>query len=306
MRAQASSMRERFPVAALPRGNSIIESLARLTGFRERAARVKPRRPVRGLIACDLPRDLVEGLRAAADEAIARYGLHGFLRQDGRNADDHPSISLTHNPDLVEAGVENVHQSSLGSTHLPHTWPWRDAMPRRHEFKHTFVDSYGFRRLTPAARTGALGEFLAGCGLSLIKSRIAVLRGEAGATPFAIGWHRDEPLAESLRINIPLRGHPSYRLQIDRRRERPRPDSPTMSDHYLAPGRAYTWNTRLLHRAYVKAPCATERVHLVLGFAPWFRYDARADAWEPNEFYGRTHPFDILRSGALHPALRID
>ena len=76
-----------------------------------------------------------------------------------------------------------------------------------------------------------------------------------------------------------------------------------MSTHYLAPGSAYTFDTHRPHRVFASAPCSVERVHLVLGFAPWFRYDPRADAWEPNEFYARVHPFDIVRSGGLHPAL---
>jgi len=294
----------RFPVNSLPEGNSIIESLAWRTDYREQCAAIKPRRAVRGLISCRLPADLFEGLRAAADEAIARYGLHGWLRQDGRDPDDQPSISLTYNPDLVEEEIADVHQSSLGSVRLPHTWPWSEKVPPMRKFKHTFFDGYGFRRLTPAARVGALGKFLGECRLSLIKSRIAVLRGSAGADAFATGWHCDEPVFENLRVNIPLRATPGYRLQLDSR-ARPDPRSRTMTEHYLRPGRAYSWDTRRLHRACVKQAGGADRVHLVLGFAPWFRYDARRDAWEPNEFFGRVHPFDILRSGGLHPALRL-
>src|SRR5262245_3801207 len=108
-----------FKVSALSEGNSIIESLAWRTDYREQCERVKPARPVRGLISCRLPEELFQGLRAAADEAIARYGLHGWLRQDGRDPDDQPSISLCYNPDLLEEGIEDVHQSSLGSVRLP-------------------------------------------------------------------------------------------------------------------------------------------------------------------------------------------
>jgi hypothetical protein len=78
-----------------------------------------------------------------------------------------------------------------------------------------------------------------------------------------------------------------------------------MTNHYLAPGKAYTFDTHRPHRVFPRERSDIDRVHLVLGFAPWFRYDRGADAWEPNEFYGRVHPFDIVRSGALHPALTL-
>jgi hypothetical protein len=296
----------RFHVRALPDESTIIASLAEGTDFRDLCARVKPKRPGRTLISCRLPDSLFEGLRAAADEAIQRHGLHGWLRENGRNNDDSPSLSLSHNPDLDEQGIADVHQSSLGSLRLPPAWPLTGVqMGRLAKRKNTFFDTYGFRAPTPAARIGALGEFLSACRLSPVRSRLAVLRGKGGANfPFASGWHCDEPVFENLRINIPLRSHRSFLLQIEHQRERPHTRSRTMTEHYLAPGRAYTWDTRRQHRVFPTAVCETERVHLVLGFSPWFRYDAGADAWEPNEFYGRVHPFDILRSGALHPALR--
>jgi hypothetical protein len=55
---------------------------------------------------------------------------------------------------------------------------------------------------------------------------------------------------------------------------------------------------------FASARSQVRRVHLVLGFSPWLSYNPRDEAWEPNEFYGRVHPFDIVRSGGLHPELR--
>jgi hypothetical protein len=296
----------RFDVRELPDDKAVIRQIGERTDFAAACASVSPRAPVRGLLALRLPDSLLEGLRAAADEAISRYGLHGWLTREGRNdSEPYVSMSLTYNPDLEDAGIHDVHQSTLGSSVNPMAEFYYGSTQRFRKLKNTYFDTYGFRLRTPAARLGALGRFLSECRLSLVRSRLSVLRRDAGArSDSGAGWHRDEPVFENLRLNIPLRSHRSYKLQIERAREQPDPRSETMSEHYLAPGKAYTFDTHRPHRVYAAAPCEVDRVHLVLGFSPWFRYDAEADAWEPNEFYGRVHPFDIVRSGALHPALR--
>jgi hypothetical protein len=178
-------------------------------------------------------------------------------------------------------------------------------MSRFQGLKNTYFDTYGFRVHTPAARTGALGEFLSQCSLSLVRSRLSVLYGtDEDLVPFDIGWHRDESVFENLRINVPLETVSSYKLQIEHESDKPSEDSGTMSTHHLAAGSAYTFDTHLPHRVFASARSQVRRVHLVLGFSPWLSYNPRDEAWEPNEFYGRVHPFDIVRSGGLHPELR--
>ena len=303
MHALATSLR--FPVRELPEEKAIIRHIAERTDYAAACAAVRPQRPGRGLLAFKLPASLLKALRAAADEAIRRHGVHGWLSDRGRSANDrYLSMSLTYNPDLVDPGIEDVHQSTLGTSINSKTEFYYGATQRFAKLKNTYFDTYGFRLLTPAARTGALGEFLSRCGLSMVRSRLSVLRGEGQACSFSFGWHRDEPVYENLRINIPLRSHRNFRLQLEHEGEQPDAASRTMSDHYLAPGKAYTFDTHRPHRVYAAGGCAVDRVHLVLGFAPWFRYDAAADAWQPNEFYGKVHPFDIVRGGALHPELR--
>jgi hypothetical protein len=302
----ATNVPPRFAVRQLPDGKPVIREIAAATGYDAACARVRPAKPLRGLLALQLPQGLLGGLQAAADEAIAHHGVHGWLSSAGRRDDDpYLSLSLTCNPDLSDPGVTDVHQSTLGTSMNPDSDFFYGSVQRFRKLKNTYFDTYGFRVPTPAARIGALGTFLSGCGLSLVRSRLSVLRGASPvAGAFDFGWHRDEPVFENLRINIPLRSDRSYRLQLERRLDRPDPASPTLSEHYLAPGKAYTFDTHCPHRVYPKRPSTLDRIHLVLGFSPWFRYDPAADSWEPNEFFGRVHPFDIVRSGALHPALR--
>jgi hypothetical protein len=47
------------------------------------------------------------------------------------------------------------------------------------------------------------------------------------------------------------------------------------------------------------------RIHLVLGFSPWFDYDAENDTWAPNSYFGKLHPFDMVAEGILSPHLRL-
>lgn len=295
-----------FCVRDLPDERAMIRSIAARTDFARACAGVKPVRPVRGLIMLVLPAPLLAGLKAAARQAINRYGLHGWLSSNGRETDgSYLSISLTHNPDIEDPGVADVHQSTLGTSVNPPSEFYYGSVQRFAKLKNTYFDTYGFRVPTPAAGIGALGKFLSACRLSPVRSRLSALVGaQAGAAGFRSGWHRDETVFENLRINIPLFSHRNYRLQIEREKEHPNARSTTMSDYFLAPGKAYTFDTHRPHRVYGRAPCAVDRIHLVLGFSPWFQYDRTTDSWAPNEFYGRVHPFDIVRSGALHPALR--
>jgi hypothetical protein len=305
--AVASSRTPPFRVRELPDEKPIIRHIAEHSDYAAACARVAPRARPRKLFAFELSKTLFEGLRDCADEAIARYGVHGWLSAEGRNANDpYLSLSLTYNPDLKDPGISDVHQSTLGTSVNPMSEFYYGAVQRFKKLKNTYFDTYGFRLPTPAAQAGALGEFLARCGLSLVRSRLSVLRGAAPAVGvFRFGWHRDEPVYENLRINIPLRSDRSYRLQLESKLDQPDERSTSLSAHYLAPGKAYTFDTHRPHRVYPARVSTLDRVHLVLGFSPWFRYDREADAWEPNEFYGRVHPFDIVRSGALHPDLRL-
>ncbi|QVQ26160.1 hypothetical protein [Achromobacter deleyi] len=294
-----------FSVQDAPDELTIVQHLKAHTPFAEASAALNDKTSSQ-LLAIPLPPALYQGLQDAAHQAIEAHGLHGWLSAEGRHHDhNYQSLSLVYNPDMHEPGVENVHQSTLGTSLNPINEFFYNSVQRHRGLKNTYFDSYGFRVRTPAARLGELGKFLDQCGLTLIRSRLSVLIGERGITEdFMDGWHRDEPVFENLRLNIPLTSDPAYRLQIEHEKDTPQPDSDTMTEHFLAPGYAYTFNTNVAHRVYVKEPSSTPRIHLVLGFSPWFDHDAVQDHWQANPHFGATHPFDLLRGGKLHPALK--
>jgi len=287
---------------------TVFHHLTKTHDYAAACARVAPRTSADGLIAVPLPRALVSGLRKAAQKAIARHGLHAWLSKEGRPKNSsYESLSLAYNPELHDPGIRDVHQATLGTSVNPASEFFYGKVHRFAEIKNTYFDTYGFRLLTPAAKTGALGRFLSECNLSLVRSRLSVLYGddEADINDPEFGWHRDEPVFENLRVNIPLVSHPSYRLQIEHASDTPVVNSPTATTHYLKSGFAYTFDTNRPHRVYPVRMCRIMRVHLVLGFSPWFRYAPSLDGWVPNEYYGRKHPFDILREGGLHPSMKI-
>jgi hypothetical protein len=293
-------------VARTPRAKTVFRHIMETRDYDGACTRVALREPLKGVICFSLPKTLVSGLRAAAKQAITRHGLHSWLSKEGRpEKSSYESLSLTYNPDLRDPGVDDVHQSTLGTSVNLKSEFFYGKVHRFSELKNTYFDTYGFRLLTPAAKIGELGKFLSECKLSLVRSRLSVLYGDDEKDiNTESGWHRDEPVFENLRINIPLVSHRNYRLQVENVRDVPAEDSTTATTHYLKSGFAYTFDTHRPHRVFPIGLCRVMRVHLVLGFAPWFRYDPSAGAWSPNEHYGRVHPFDILRGGGLHPALR--
>jgi len=289
-------------------GSTIFQALRERFDFESACRSVKPRRAARadGLYAMRLSDRDVRALRQAAREAIDQFGLYGMLSKEGRpESQPYESLSLTYNPQLREDGVENVHQSTLGTRRSEYDSFHEGDEVNLKERKNTYIDTYGFRKPTPAAQLPGLADFLAQFRLSQVRSRLSVLYGDTPrASEFGFGWHRDETVFENLRINIPLVASSSYAMQIEHEKARPDATSDTMTQAYLKTGYAYTFDSRKPHRVYATKRSSIVRVHLVLGFSPWFDYHAGSDSWQPNEFFGKTHPFDIVGAGALHPRLR--
>jgi hypothetical protein len=298
------AVRKAVRVADVPNATTVFGHISDAIDFEAACAGVTPRIPVTAPMRLAIPAAMLRSIRSAAREAITRYGLHSWLSREGRpERSTYESLSLTFNPALRDPEIHDIHQSTLGTSINPLRDQYYGTVHRFPELKNTYFDTYGFRHRTPASLVGALGKFLSECRLSLVRSRLSVLSGQRVEADYS--WHRDEPLFENLRVLIPLVSHPNYRLEIEHERDFPAAESTTTSLHYLKSGYAYAFDTHRPHRVLAVAPCRVMRVHLVLGFSPWLDYVPEDDAWVPNAYYGRVHPFDILRAGGLHPALRL-
>jgi hypothetical protein len=288
--------------AAIPDAETVFEHLDRRFGLSEATRPFLGCSPV--LHRYDLTFDL-QALELACREVVQRYGLRGFRN----TADDvarpaYGSLSLSDNPDIDG----DPHSATLGSAHLRNgqyfygSAQTRAQMPR---LKGDYYDGYGFRRLTPAATHGALGDLMRGFTLPVIRSRLSVIPGDnPEALKDGYGWHRDESIFHNLRINIPVWTAPEYLLEIETMENEPRAGSATAHRHHLRHGFAWSWDTNLPHRVFASGLTTQSRCHLVVGLAPWFDYDAGNDAWSPNQWFGRVHPHDLIAEGLAHPLIR--
>jgi hypothetical protein len=283
-------------VADVPRGDTVFSYLRRRTGFDRAVRAARPRRARAAQLELELDGVDLAALRDAAVEILALEGFRGW-RHAGGESRRYGGLSLTWNPDHQER--PDPHAGTLGTPrNARDEFFWR-AMQHHEEVRHSYFDTYGFRRRTPASRHGALGDFLDGFARPLIRSRIGVIPGaEVDPADPAYreleGWHRDEPVFENLRVNVPLQTDPNFLFEMEA--EAPR---------HLAVGRAYSWDTHRPHRVFCAGPTATTRIHLVIGLAPWFDYLPEEDAFRPNEFFGRVHPLDMLADGLVHRRLRL-
>lgn len=118
--------------------------------------------------------------------------------------------------------------------------------------------------------------------LQIIRSRIAILEGKIKNTNT---WHRDESPYHCLRINIPIVTNENYFFQI----ENSLPVN--LKENYM-----YWFNSEKLHRFFNKETENFERIHLILGFSPWFKYSNFSKSWIPNEKTIKKNPLKIIKS----------
>jgi hypothetical protein len=286
---------QQFRVADVPENMTVFAHLARKTPYRTAVRAMSEQHKAHRFIEIDLPDGLVDELRASVLDAMSKFGHSGWRRQDGVSP-TYGGFSLAFNPEHRDNLDPNV--SSLGTPQNASDKFYYNQRARNLPTKNSYFDTYGFRRRTPASQHAELGRFLDQLRRPLVRSRVGIIYGERvdptdGSYRANSGWHRDEPVYENLRVNIPLQTDPNFLFEIEG--EPPR---------HLEVGKAYSWDTHIPHRVYCSGPTKLERIHLVLGVAPWFDYSADDESWHANEFFGRKHPFDLLQDGLIHPLLR--
>jgi hypothetical protein len=224
----------------------------------------------------------------AANEMQEKFGFKGWQSSQG-DSEAYGGLSLVYNPDLKE-NVDSNYQTLGTPTNRKDEFFWAQT-ERFSSIKNTYYDSYAFRKLAPCVVETSMKNFIRSFDRPLIRSRLATINSKFVLPEWRnkFGWHRDEPLFENIRINIPISTDNTFMMQVENKPSR-----------HLPVGNMYTWDTNVPHRAYPDSNEDKSRTHLVLGFSPWFDYDENEDCYFSNEFYGEMHPLDMLVSGKIH------
>lgn len=208
------------------------------------------------------------------------------------NKGSYSGFSLVYNPNYVNLldnnnPILNQHDHIRANPVL--LW---NSQNRHTTQKNTYYDIYGFNIFTTASQQGYLGSFLERGLRTRVRSRVGILEGEyvidVSNNERGSGWHKDEPIFENFRVNIPITTNENFLLQLE--------NKPPIK---LDLGYAYSWDTRKLHRVFNTKKSNFRRINLVLGFSPWWDYLTEERAWIKNKFYGEKHPFDMLIDGDI-------
>jgi hypothetical protein len=221
---------------------------------------------------------ILEGVMKIKDQV----GVKGWSTVQG-DSKNYQGFSLTYNPDFHDSSLSIYHQT-WGSNKMDQIFGRKRGIGQNQYIKNTYYDSFSFRKMSPIVDK-ELGFFLDKFSSSLIRSRCAFLNLSKRPPNSDKGWHVDEPPYCLFRINIPLQTAPEYVLEI--KGEDEQGNSMTMSKH-LELGKLYIWNTRIPHRVCVSDWCDStqDRIHLVLGFSPWFTYDNINDCYTKSPLWG--------------------
>ena len=234
----------------------------------------------------------IENLQQAYLNSLKDVALAPWRTKSGP-VEIYLGYSLTYNPQLQD-DVDSIY-SSLGTDKVEQFFSVNRGSGDVKELKNSYYDTYAFRKTHPLIRKH-YSELLDRLNFNLTRSRLSVARPKAGEEmkPTA-GWHIDEHIYQNLRVNIPVFTGPDYFIEIEGTDDWGR--SLSVKEH-LELGFAYVWNTRVPHRVAFTGSPNYDRVHLVLGLMPWFRYDEEKDMLFKNDFFG-IHPFEAVIQGKI-------
>lgn len=284
---------EKFYVDKVPENLTVIDYLRQKTDFQKKIEETQPRRKYSKVMILDRLGVNCGAMEKSIYEALGIYGNYGWNTKEGP-LNDYTGFSLVYNPNHQDNLP--IHASTLGTPKNAAREFYWDTTKHHDKLKNSYFDTYGFCVRTPASQHKALGEFLNRIPRTLVRSRISILHGDQHnpARKKTAGWHKDEIIFENLRINIPIITASHYLFQIAN-------EEPI----HLPTGFGYTWDTNVPHRVFSDHYSNDLRIHMVLGFSPWFDYLPQENAWIENEFYGKLHPFDMLAEGHIFPGIAI-
>lgn len=205
------------------------------------------------------------------------------------------SLALSTDPDSIDQTHRNPLASGLGSTLFKQN-SYSDYRPEE-MVRHTYNDTYAFVCRTALALQPNFREMLSTFQRTIVRSRVSILDGSHQELrhPMA-SWHTDEPVFINLRVNVPVATTAHHVIQSLK------PGVKTeITQHPLTTGTALIYDTQKIHRPF--STDTEQRINVIIGVSPWFDFCERTQRWISNEYYGRMHPFDMFRAGAISSAI---
>jgi len=280
-------MKLKLPISKVPPELTVFEKLSGLSGIRNYrpVSKYDITKPIS--LNHSLP---IDAIRDSVLEILKNNEPAGWLTKEGPKK-SYSGISLVSNPMF---GKDDKNHQTLGSDTNSKTEFFYNQTEHLKVKKNSYFDSYSFRHIAPAV-SGAMLDLMKEFKFSPIRSRIAIVDANYynSETVDSFGWHRDERVFENLRINIPITTDPDCLFQME-----------NSDPEFLEYGNIYSWDTNLPHRVFANKKKDFRRIHIVLGFSPWFNYIEDEDAWETNEFFGKVHPLDMLIDGYFHDKIK--
>lgn len=204
-------------------------------------------------------------------DILKKYKTYYWNNKEIKN---YKGISLTYNENFPN----NIYNQTLGENNEDFNLNYEDSM------SFNIVNEPGLLILN------FLNENIKELeNLQIIRSRIAILEGNIKNTNT---WHCDESPYHCLRINIPIVTNENYFFQF----EKSLPVN--LKESYM-----YWFNGKKLHRFFNKKTENFERIHLILGFSPWFKYDKTSKSWFLNEKNLKKNPLKLIKNeGSINPS----
>lgn len=211
-------------------------------------------------------------------------GIQGW-KSNFKESEVYKGFSLTYNPDFIYSKDSSIYHQTFGSSKLTQNFSRVLDEGLHNETKNTYYDTYAFRKIPPVI-SNHLGNFFDKFNLSLLRSRTAFFKSNDLKNQNIDAWHKDEFPYHLLRINIPLQTSEEHVLDILGEDEFG--NTLEITNKHLETGKLYIWNTRIPHRIKVKynKKNSLPRIHMVLGFSPYFTYNKKNDSFVKNYLFG--------------------
>lgn len=233
----------------------------------------------------------ISGLNVQYEESLAEISQLPLSTWRSQPAGAVYGCSLTYNP---EHPVESWPVASFGHPRYQRFSPFDYFRKPEIDLptcdRNDYLDGLGFTHLLPQLKMCPnISAILNSFRHPVVRATLRIIDGSKAHPVIDSegGMHKDEDPTKLLRVNICLSTNEHFGLQY-------RNEPPIK----MLPGQNLVVNTDVDHRAWVGAKSPLHRAHIILCLTPWLRRNNRG-GWEPNEYFGKIHPYDMVRNNLV-------